>query len=62
VYGAVARLEGALENKKPRQPREDRETLRGASLAQRRYEESLNTAYQECLTTIPKNPRARSAG
>lgn len=41
IFGTVAYLEGALENRKPRKPRHDRETLRGAALYERRYEDAL---------------------
>ena len=53
IYGAVSHLESALENRKPRQPRQDRETLRGASLFDRRFRNALNRAEQECRDTIP---------
>jgi len=53
VYGAVARLEAALEQKKPRKPRQDRETLRGASLYERKYQQALNRARQELRATVP---------
>ncbi len=53
IYGAVAHLEGALENRKPRKPRHDRETLRGASLYQTKFEDALAMAERECRTNIP---------
>jgi len=59
IYGAVAHLEGALEQRKPRKPRQDRETLRGASLYDRRFTEALNRANQECRDTIPIMSRVR---
>lgn len=54
IYGVVSHLEGALENRKPRKPRQDRETLRGAALYDRRYQEALERAHRECQSTIPK--------
>ena len=56
VNGAVSLLEAALENRKPRKPRADRETLCGASLFDRKYEETLNRAQQELRSTVPINP------
>lgn len=53
IYGAVAHLEAALENRKPRKPRGDRETLRGASVYEQRFQEALNWAEEECNTNIP---------
>jgi len=61
IYGAVSFLEAALENKKPRKPRGDRETLRGASLYQRKYEESLNRAQVELRETIPLMRRSSTS-
>jgi len=54
IYGAVSHLESALENRKPRKPRQDRETLRGAALYDRRFRDALNRANQECRDTIPQ--------
>lgn len=56
IFGAVSHLEGALENRKPRKPRQDRETLRGAALYDRRFRDALNRANQECKDTIPIMP------
>lgn len=53
IYGAVAHLEAALENRKPRKPRHDRETLRGAALYERRFTDALARANQELRATIP---------
>lgn len=53
IYGAVAHLETALENRKPRKPRQDRETLRGAAIYERRFNEALQRAHHELRTTIP---------
>lgn len=53
IFGAVAHLEEALENRKPRKPRQDRETLRGGALFRRKYEELLNLAEQELRETAP---------
>ena len=53
IYGAVAHLEGALENRKPRKPRQDRETLRGAARAENKYNELINTAEQQLRETVP---------
>ena len=53
IYGVVSHLEGALENRKPRKPRHDRETLRGAALYDRRFQEALNRANTELRNTIP---------
>lgn len=61
IFGAVSHLEGALENRKPRRPRQDRETLRGAALFDRRYQAALERANQECRTSFPKIP-VRSHG
>lgn len=54
IYGTVAHLEGALENRKPRKPRQDRETLRGASWYENLYREAIHRAEQELLATIPR--------
>ena len=56
IFGAVSHLEGALENRKPRKPRQDRETLRGAALYDRRFRDALARANQECKDTIPIMP------
>ena len=53
IFGVVSHLEGALENSKPRQPRQDRETLRGASMYDRKFEDALQRANQELRDTIP---------
>jgi len=53
IYGAVSHLEAALENRKPRKPRQDRETLRGAALYDRKFEEALNRAQQELRASAP---------
>lgn len=53
IFGVVSHLEGALENTKPRQPRQDRETLRGASLYDRKFNDALYRAHQELRDTIP---------
>ena len=53
IYGAVSHLEAALENRKPRKPRQDRETLRGASMFDRKFEEALNRAQMELRATMP---------
>ena len=52
IYGTVSELEAALENKKPRKPRGDRETLRGASLYSRKFEDTLNKAQQEMVRML----------
>lgn len=57
LYGAVAYLEASLENRKPRRPRHDRETLRGASLFDRKFKETLNLAEQELRETSPLTHR-----
>lgn len=59
VYGAVAQLEAALENAKPRRPRQDRETLRGAALYDRKFENALDRAYTELMHTIPIMARSK---
>jgi len=59
IYGAVSHLEAALENRKPRKPRQDRETLRGASMYDRMFREALNRANQELRDTIPIMRRVR---
>src|SRR3990167_3683572 len=53
IFGVVSHLEWALENSKPRQPRQDRETLRGASMYDRKFEDALQRAHQELRDTIP---------
>lgn len=53
IFGAVAHLEGALENRKPRKPRQDRETLRGAAYYRRAFDEALARTEQELRDTIP---------
>lgn len=53
IFGAISHLESALENRKPRKPRQDRETLRGAALYDRRFQDALNRAHIECMDTIP---------
>lgn len=53
IYGTVAELEQALENRKPRKPRHDRETLRGGAIYERKFEEALNRTEQELRATIP---------
>ena len=62
LYGAVSHLEAALENRKPRKPRQDRETLRGASMYDRMFREALNRANQELRDTIPILPRSPGRG
>lgn len=59
IYGAVSHLEAALENRKPRKPRQDRETLRGASLYDRKFQEALNRTEIELRATIPLMSRAK---
>ena len=54
IYATCAHLEAALENRKPRRPRQDRETLRGASVYENLYQEAIHRAEQELLATIPR--------
>ena len=53
IYGAAAHLETALENRKPRKPRQDRETLRGASVYEAKFEDALRRTNLELKDTIP---------
>lgn len=53
IYGAVAHLEGGLENSKPRKPRQDRETLRGAALYTQKFNDALNRAQADLRASMP---------
>ena len=53
IFGAVSHLEGGLEQRKPRQPRQDRETLRGAALYDRKFREALDRTQSYLRDTIP---------
>lgn len=59
IYGAVSHLEAALENRKPRRPREDRETLRGAALYERKFQDALHRSKMQLSATIPMIPADR---
>jgi hypothetical protein len=56
IYGAVAHLEGALENRKPRKPRQDRETLRGAAYFRSKFDEAVNRASSQLRADSPLLP------
>jgi hypothetical protein len=53
IYGAASHLEAALENRKPRKPRQDRETLRGASMYETKFQDALKRATLELKSSIP---------
>lgn len=53
IYGAVSHLEGALENRKPRQPRQDRETVRGAAMYEAKFSDALRRAEMELGVKYP---------
>lgn len=59
IYGAAAHLEAALENRKPRKPRQDRETLRGASMYESKFQDALARTTLELKDTIPMMSRIK---
>ena len=54
IFGVCAHLESAAENRKPRKPAQDRDTMRVAQHYENKFQAALAQAEQEMRHTIPR--------